>query len=123
MPRPGQFGPNVVPLKSSRSRPELIPIGRLTKEERKTFDHTVREYHHLKRGDIPMLELFAKAYCLAAASAKGKNPQAWERHNRIVMAYLTKLRLTPQAQMEPRTAARRRADANRSSFLDNIEEE
>ena len=49
------------------------------------------------------------AYCRAVA-AKRKGPQVWEREARVVMALGTKLRLTPQATTEPRTAARRRAE-------------
>jgi hypothetical protein len=116
MPRPGPFGPNVVSLKSNPPRPALNPIGKLSKEQRKIFDHTIREYHHLKRGDVPMLELYAKACVRTATAAKDKDAQAWERESRIVMAYATKLRLTAQALIEPRTAARRRVDSNRSYY-------
>jgi len=100
---------SVLPLGGSRSRPKLTPIGSLTKNERRAFDHTARQNPHLAPADIPMLELYSMAYCRAVA-AKRKGPQVWEREARVVMALGTKLRLTPQATTEPRTAARRRAE-------------
>ena len=106
---------NVLPLNASQPRPKLTPIGPLTKGERRVFDHTARENAHLKRADIPMLELYATAYCRAVAN-KRKGAQAWEREARVMMALGTKLRLTPQATTEPRTAARRRAE--QASYYD-----
>jgi hypothetical protein len=107
MPRPGA---NVFPLGTSQARPKMTPIGSLTRNERRVFDYTARENGHLKLADIPMLELYAMAYCRAVAN-KHKGVQAWEREARVVMAFSTKLRLTPQATTEPRTVARLRAEA------------
>jgi hypothetical protein len=61
-----------------------------------------------------MLEGFAISVCRTAA-AKRKGPQYWERESRVMMAYGTKLRITPQSQTEPKTAARLRAEAELAS--------
>jgi hypothetical protein len=121
MPRPGVNASNVVPLDASKSRPKLTPIGSLTANERRVFDHTARENRHLKRADIPMLELYATAYSRAVA-AKRKGVQQWERESRVMMAFGTKLRLTPQATTEPRTVARRRAEQP-VSYYDRMNQE
>src|SRR5262245_61703483 len=104
MPRRSVADQNVIPLGVS-ARHKLTPIGTLTRAERKVFDRTVRENGHLKRADIPLLELFAIACCRTAA-AKRKDPKSWQRESRVVISYGTKLRITQQAKIEPRSAAR-----------------
>jgi hypothetical protein len=89
-------------------------MGSLTKAEHRVFDHTVRENTHLKHADIPMLELYAMAY-VRAAEAKKKAPQVWERECRVLIALSTKLRITQQATTDPKTAARRRAEAEQNN--------
>ena len=106
MPRPNIYA---LPIDASGSRPKLTPIGTLTQSERRAFDYTARQNSHLGLGDVPLLEAFAIAYCRTAAAKRG-SAQEWERENRILMALGTKLRITVQATVEPRTAARRRAE-------------
>jgi hypothetical protein len=125
MPRVSANALNVVQLDASKSRPKITPIGSLTRNERRVFDHTVRENGHLKRADIPMLELFAIACCRTAAAKhiKGvKGTQAWEREARTALALGRSLRVTPQSTTEPKTAARRRAE-QAASYYDRMEEE
>jgi hypothetical protein len=106
VPRPNIYA---LPIDVSRSRPKLMPIGHLTKSERRVFDYTARQNPHLMLADVPILEAFAIAYC-RTASAKRESAEVWERETRIMMALGTKLRITVQATVEPRTAARRRAE-------------
>jgi len=104
---------SLVPLGGTYQQTTLNPIGRLTKDERRVFDHTGKENPHLKRADIPLLEAFSIAYCRVAAAKRAK-PDAWEREARVLMSLGTKLRITVQATTEPRTAARRRLEATAS---------
>jgi hypothetical protein len=115
MPRTSANASNVVALGTSRVRPKITPIGTLTKAERRVFDHTVRENGHLKHADAQMLEMYSISCCRVVA-AKRKGPEVWEREARVMMAYATKLRITPQSTTEPRTAARRRAEQAASYF-------
>jgi hypothetical protein len=117
MPRPGANA-NVVPLNPSHSRVRLTPLGKLTRAERRIFDHAAITNPHLKPADVVLLEGFAMAVCRTAA-AKKKNCQYWDMESRVMLTYATKLRLTPQASVEPRTAARRRAEAP-GSYYDRV---
>jgi len=103
---------NIVPIDASRSRPKLNPIGMLSKDERRVFDHVARENPHLKPADVPMLELYVMAHCRTVAANKRKDAEAWEREARVTMALGTKLRITPQATQDPRRVARLRAEAD-----------
>jgi len=105
----------------SKLRPKISPIGLLTKNERRVFDHTVRENGHLKRADVPLLEIYSIAFCRAIAARK-KNSQFWDREARALLAIATKLRITPQATTEAKTAARRRAEQP-ASYYDRMAEE
>jgi hypothetical protein len=58
-----------------------------------------------------VLEAFAIAYCRVAA-AKHESADIWERETRIMLAIARSLRITVQATVEPRTAARRRLEYN-----------
>jgi hypothetical protein len=126
MPRPSAASLNIVPIGVSPAQ-SPTPLGSLSKAERKVFDHAVATNGHLKRADIPMLELYATAHCRAVAK-KRKGGQEWEREARVTMALGRSLRLTVQATTEPRTAARRRAEGysgnpwDRNPWDDDVEE-
>jgi len=107
MPRQSAAHLSIVPLAGSPKRPKLIPLGSLSKPERRVFDHLVRTNGHLRQADIPMLQLLCAAYCRAMSKKPGGDD--WERANRIVLALARSLRLTVQATIEPRTVARQRA--------------
>src|SRR4051794_6690599 len=102
MPRPGA---NVFPLNLTQARPKIAPINSLTKNERRVFDNTWREHKHLKPADVLLLEIYSIAFCRAIAARK-KNSQFWDREARALLAIDTKLRITPQATTEAKTAAR-----------------
>jgi len=118
MPRPGA---NVYPLNLTQARPKIAPINPLSKNERKVFDVTWREHRHLKPADVLMLEAFSISVRRVAV-AKRKGAQQWERESRVMMAYGTKLRLTPQSTTEAKTAARRRAEQG-ESYYDRMSKE
>jgi hypothetical protein len=120
MPRPGANA-NVVPLNPSHTRVRLTPINSLTRNERKIFNHTAITNPHLKPADVLLLEGFSMAVCRTVA-AKRKNCQFWDTESRVMLAYATKLRLTPQSSVEPRTVARRRAELP-PSYYDRMAQE
>jgi hypothetical protein len=100
---------SIVPLDVSIHRSKLTPLGTLTRDERKVFDHVMHENIHLKPSDIPMLELLSISYC-RCIRARRKDVAKWETEARVLMALATKLRCTVQASTFPNAAARRRAE-------------
>src|SRR5215510_7996452 len=109
---------HVVPLPATTSRTVLTPIGStLTKEERVFFDFIARRNHHLKPIDVPMLMLYA-ASIVRTMKARHEDSETFEKEARAVLALARSLRLTPQATTEPKTAARRRAEAGSISYYE-----
>jgi len=106
MPRPNIYQLPTTDL--SRQRPKLIPLSSLTKAERRAFDYVAKTNPHLGLSDVLLLEALAISFCRTML-AKRKGSEIWERENRILMATATKLRCTVQACVEPRSAARARA--------------
>src|SRR5258705_5187471 len=104
---------NVISFGLPNSRPKITPLRRLSPVERRVFDHALRENGHLKRADAAMLEIYSIAHARTIA-AKRKGPEAWEKEARTMMALARTLRLTVQSTQEPRTVARRRAEAESS---------
>jgi len=117
MKKPGRKGvSNVVPLPSSTSRIVLTPVGLpLTKQEREYFDFIVQHSNHLVLSDVPNVMLLACA-TVRALKARNKDDGQFEKELRIVLAASRALRLTPQASMQPVTAARHRRDAAPPSY-------
>jgi hypothetical protein len=114
---------NIVPLPATSPRTVLTPVGLpLTKEERLYFDHVARSHHHLKPIDVPVLMLFA-ASIVRAMKARRQDDETFEKEARAALALARSLRLTPQSTTEPKTAARRRAEAGSTSYYEVMRQE
>jgi hypothetical protein len=107
MPRPNIYQLPTTDL--SRQRPKLIPLSSLTKAECRAFNYLANQNPHLGLADVLLLEALAISFCRTMA-AKREGSEIWERENRILLAIATKLRCTVQATVQPRSAARRRAE-------------
>jgi hypothetical protein len=94
----------------------------LTKEEKSYFDHVARNNRHLKPIDAPMVMLYAAAV-VRAMKARRQDDEKFEKEARAALALARSLRLTPQSTMEPRTAARRRAEAAGTSYYEIMRQE
>jgi|SRR5215510_7663939 len=110
MQRGRKSAASVVSLAATTSRPPLIPIGsRLTEDEQLIFDHTAKTNPHLKPSDSPMLALYA-ASIVRAMKARRRDDETFEKESRCALAIGRSLRVTPQSTVEPRSAARARAE-------------
>jgi len=66
------------------------------------------ENPHLRQTDAVLLMAFAKA---AVGSSNADSAQDFERLSRTLMSLATKLRISPQSRVDPKTLARRINDA------------
>jgi len=96
---------SIVPTDASPPPSGLTPLGPLSKAEHRVFSFTVHQNRHLRARDVPLLELYAAAYCRSSKAKRG-GVQKWERETRIMMALAVKLRLTVQSTVQPRTVGR-----------------
>jgi hypothetical protein len=111
--RPSADDLNVVPLYPSGSRVQTPDD--LAPSEAALFRHLVRSCapDHFVASDVPLLVSFVQATLMARRSAKAmtKNPKLapmWERCARVQATLATRLRLAPQARIDPATLTRRR---------------
>jgi hypothetical protein len=111
--RRSQADLTVVPIDASRSRPSLTPICQLKSDERRIFDLVARENVHLTPLDTPMLTGFVRA---SAGMLKADSVEDFEKLSRVALSFATRLRLTPQSRMHPRSLARRHAAQQPSYF-------
>jgi hypothetical protein len=105
--RAGQFD-NILPLDDTGRRTQLSPLTPMPTDAQLVFDLVVRENGHLTQSDVPLVMGYALA-CMRVFNARG-NTAEWERACRVMMAYATKLRVSPQACIDPVSLGRRRKD-------------
>jgi hypothetical protein len=90
------------------------PAG-LTKPERSLFDFIVDASppHHFTDSDQPLLVSYVQACLMARSAAKTPTKVAiFERVVRLQAMLATKLRLSPQTRLDPKTLARQYANFN-----------
>jgi hypothetical protein len=88
------------------------PAG-LTKDEQSLFDFIVdaSPSHHFTDSDVPLLVSFVEASLLARTFARiPTKVSIWERAVPVQAMLATKLRLSPQTRLDPKTLARQYAD-------------
>ena len=88
------------------------PAG-LTKVERSLFDFIVDASppQHFTDSDQPLLLSYVQACLMARSSAKiPAKTSIWERAVRVQAMLATKLRLSPQTRLDPKTLARQYAN-------------
>ena len=107
--RPSAAHLSVVPSDLTGARPTLTPLQPLKADEKQVFDLAVRENAHLRPTDIPLLMGFARA---SAGLFKVDTAADFEKLARVTMSLAAKLRISLQSRHDPKTLARRYADAH-----------
>jgi len=79
----------------------------LSPPEQKIFSMVAAENPHLRQSDSVLLTAFAKA---GIGSFNTDNAQDFERLSRTLMSLATKLRISPQSRVDPKSLGRRIAD-------------
>ncbi len=105
----------VVALNATGEAPRLTPPAFLTACERLVFSEIVNNctVQHFVKSDIPLLASFARATVLAQ-TAKGLE---WERAVKIQAMLATRLRLAPQARLDPKTLGRQQLPVGRMPWM------
>jgi len=93
---------------ATNTRPPITALKPLTPQEQKIFSMVAAENPHLRQTDAVLLMAFAKA---AVGSSNADSAQDFERLSRTLMSLATKLRISPQSRVDPKTLARRINDA------------
>jgi hypothetical protein len=92
-------------IEVSRSPPE--PPRSLTKSERALFIELAANAQHLMPTDAPLLASYVQATLMSRRSARDPaRVEVWERATRIAAMLATKLRLTAQSRVDPKTLGR-----------------
>jgi hypothetical protein len=93
-----------------KARPRPIPPTGLTPEELSVFVAMVSGFPHLEEGDSPLLALFAQGVVLAEKRLREKDVAGWDKAVRAVGTLGSKLRIVPNARIDPQALGRRIAD-------------
>jgi len=90
--------------------PRLEPPAYLEHDERTLFSELIAscDARHFVESDLPLLTSFVQATLLARGTARDPLQVAvWEKAVRMQATLATRLRLAPQARMDPKTIGRR----------------
>src|SRR5262245_37391023 len=98
---------SVVPPDATTPRLLLTPFEPLKSAERKIFDLIVRENAHLRQTDVPLVMGYARA---STGLLQVETAGDFDKLARVMMSLATKLRISPQSRLDPKTLARRIAD-------------
>src|SRR5215207_9779610 len=95
-----------VPVDGSPSR--LVPPSVLQDQERELFEELVGATapSHLRASDVPLLVSFIQATIWARHAVRRDDLDGWERAVRVQATLATKLRLSPQTRIDPKTLGR-----------------
>jgi hypothetical protein len=97
---------------AKRARPRLTPPAPLSKGEQSVFDSLAACNEHLTPTDSCLLASYAQAVVKTLKLGKEKGAVAdWERSARVMAMLARSLRLSPQSTCDPKTLARKKADA------------
>ena len=89
------------------ARPKLDPPPGLTKAERTLFTEIADYAQHLRPSDAPLLASYVQATIISRRSARDPaRIGVWEKATRVQASLATKLRLTAQARIDPKTLGR-----------------
>jgi hypothetical protein len=119
--RPSADDLNIIPLYPTGSRVQTPDD--LAPSEATLFHHLVRSCapDHFVASDVPLLVSFVQATLASRRSAKAmtRNPKlaaVWEKATRMQATLATRLRLAPQARIDPATLTRRREKTPPSAY-------
>ena len=100
--------------------PPLDPPACLSKDERALFEEIVSacSTRHFVASDAPLLVGYVQAIALARnaigkAATNTEALQTWEKATRMMATLATRLRLAPQARIDPKTLGRMQAPKTR----------
>jgi hypothetical protein len=103
---------NLVDLNLTGARPRLTAPETLSDPERELFTRTVDACSpgHFRESDTPLLISYVQAAVLARSGAAGDPDQfsRWEKATKTLAMLATRLRLSPQSRVDPKTLARQR---------------
>ena len=95
-------------------RPRLTPPSSLNTAERTLFNELVGSCppdQFLEKSDAPLLIAYVQAAVISQATAHDPDKIAiWEKSTRMLATLATRLRLAPQARVDPKTLARKQTD-------------
>jgi hypothetical protein len=89
--------------------PRLTAPSSLTTEERRLFSELIGacDSNHFRRSDLPLLVSYVQATLNAQTTAHDpKMASQWERSVRMQCTLATRLRLSPQSRIDPKTLGR-----------------
>jgi hypothetical protein len=88
----------------------------LTKPQQAIFNLTVAKHGHLKAGDVMMIAAFAIATSKVFELAKTDDIAGFDKVCRLQAMYATRLRISPQACVDPQSIGRRRKDDHQAAM-------
>src|SRR5437868_5269278 len=106
MPRKSAAELAIVTPATTGTASRLTPPASLSTAERLEFIALAAENKHLRRTDAPMLATYCMAVTRVAKLSRGKDGALWERAIKVMLALARSMRLTQQAQADPKTVGR-----------------
>ena len=98
-------------LAATPARPRVTPPSLLTKDEASIFAALVADNAHLVQSDALLIAAYVVAFRKSIMLGRALTDTAnWERASRVLVLLATKLRLAPQARIDPQTLGRRVKD-------------
>jgi hypothetical protein len=117
MPRKSAAAVSVVSPATTATAPRLSPPSSLSTAERLEFIALADENRHLRRTDAPMLAAYCQAITRVTKLAKGKDTGAWTKATTLMLALARSMRLTQQAQADPKTVGRQNRKPDAAALL------
>ena len=96
-------------IKVTGKQPRLDAPSTLTTAEQKLFNQLIAacDASHFRRSDLPLLVAFVQATAISQAAAHDPDKIViWEKSTRLLATLATRLRLAPQARLDPKSAHR-----------------
>jgi hypothetical protein len=89
--------------------PRLQPPPYLNDDERSLFDELVGacDPRHFVESDLPLLASYVQATLIARDAARAPSKIVFEKAVRMQATLATRLRLSPQSRIDPKTVGRR----------------
>jgi hypothetical protein len=111
--------PNYPLFDRPRTHPHRAPET-LTADERLMFLALARENRHLRPSDAAMLACYCMATTKVMKLSRSKDVGPWERATRMMLALARSMRVTQQAQRDPKVVGRQNRDAERTAAMRHL---
>jgi hypothetical protein len=119
MPRKSAAELAITPA-TTAARPHLSPPSSLSTAERLEFIALADENRHLRRTDAPMLACYVMAVTKVQKLSRGRNVALWERATKTMLALARSMRLTQQAQRDPKVVGRMNGKPDAAAILEEM---